>query len=376
MSLLRRIKGIKYPYEDDPDASLHPPLADRLGEILQRHRPKSPEFLAQIDPEAPGPVPGPALEPEIPATQKELEATSSPKQAGIEIPVVPQPESRTEAPSFVESTPPTHPEIRQMAQTVTTDAKRSRGRMAVAMGPLPQVGVDASRENSTPDNGNQVARKLRDQAQVARREAHAAVDSIHLAAKEAVAQWQTAQQKMEATFKSRVEEYQKRLVELSSAMEGLRRKSDALLEGFQGQLQNALKGLEQNVTKGVADEAKKQLASMTQASFEPFTKAATEEFRSHLRKTLDEFLAKSVRAFEAEHAESMRQHREAIQNQFDNLTKSRLEEHRWGYVAVQHTPKPRATGLRAGLTAGLGLAAVALILVPISLKTSRGAVAS
>jgi hypothetical protein len=173
---------------------------------------------------------------------------------------------------------------------------------------------------------------------------------------------------MEASFKSRVEEYQKRLVELSSAMEGLQRKSDALLEGFQGQLQNALKGLEQNVSKGVADEAKKQLASMTQASFEPFTKAATEEFRSHLRKTLDESLAKSVRAFEAEHAESMRQHREAIQNQFDNLTKSRLEEHRWGNVAVQHTPKPRATGLRAGLTAGLGLAAVALILVPISLS--------
>jgi len=223
-------------------------------------------------------------------------------------------------------------------------------------------------------------------------------------------------------FNSRTEEYQKRLAELSTAMDGLQRRSDALLADFQDQLKNTLEQsvsrdvteeLEKaakdllnrstqqlqgqadatvaalveelqasrqgfieetrkqlantphvplgSLTKAAAEEFRNQLTQSFQEQAEPLAKTATEECRRQLHKMLDEFLAKGVRAFEAEHAESMRLHREALQKQFEDLSKkARPEEYRQGYVPVEHTPQHGAAGPRAGLTVGLCLVVAAL----------------
>ena len=284
-------------------------------------------------------------------------------------------------------------EFRASKQGVIEETKKQLASMT-------QASVESLAKATTEECQSQAAQIFQEQAQTARRDANTAVNSINLATKEAVAQLQMARQEVEASLKGQAGGYQKRLAELLSFIEELQRRWDVLLED---QLQNNLQRLRQRVTKDVVDElqrttkdllnhaaqqlqeradasvaalgaelqaskqgfieeTKKQLASMTQASVEPLAKATTEECRSQLRQMLQEFLTKGLRELEAEHTELLRNQREAIQKQFDDFSKARLQEHRWEFTRVERAPKHRVGGMRAGLKVALGLVATTLIL--------------
>ncbi len=260
VKLLRRILGLKDPLADESDAPRRPSLVERLDDIFAHDRTRLNEVLPE-----------------------DIETTSSSEQGCIQPPVHAELDSLTEDSLSTELSPRSQAEIGQVLQTATVDAKESLSMPPEAM----------------------------------------AVHSIDLAANEAAAQLQAAHLEMEASLKSHAEDYRKRLAELSSGIEeGLQRKSNALLEGFPGQLQDTLEGVQQKTEEvadelekaakdllersakqlqeqadatlaalqrelkasrqGFIDEIKKQLTSMTQASLEFLTKAAIEECRSRL----------------------------------------------------------------------------------------------
>ncbi len=204
------------------------------------------------------------------------------------------------------------------------------------------------------------------------------VEAIHKqidAAKEAAAQLQTAHQEMEASLKNHSEDHRKRLAELSSHTQGL---ADELENAAKDLLNRSAKQLQQQADATVAalgeelkasrqgfiDETKKQLASMTQASLESLTKATTEHARNHLSQIFNEFVAKGLRELEAQHRALLKQQHEAIHKQIDDFSRARLEP-RGESTPLEHTPKRRVGGLRTGLKLGLGVSAIALILVGI-----------
>jgi hypothetical protein len=284
-------------------------------------------------------------------------------------------------------------ELRASKQGVIEETKKQLASMT-------QASLESLANATTEGCRSQVAQIFQEQAQTARRDADTAVNSINLAAKEAVAQLQMARQEIEASLKGQAGGYQKQLAELLSVIEELQRRWNVLLEG---QLQNNLQRFRQRVTKDVADElqgtakdllnraaqqlqeqadarvaalgeelqasqqgfieeTKKQLASMTQASLESLANATTEGCRSQLSQMLQEFLTKGLRELEAEHTELLKNQREAIQKQFDDFSQARLQEHRWEFTRVEHAPKHRVGSLRAGLKVALGLVAMTLIL--------------
>ncbi len=284
-------------------------------------------------------------------------------------------------------------ELRASKQGVIEETKKQLATMT-------QASVESLANATREECQSQAAQIFQEQAQTARRDANAAVNSVDLATKEAVAQLQMARQEIEASLKGQAGGYQKRLAELLSFIEELQRRWNVLLEG---QLQSNLQRFRQRATKDVADElqrtakdllnhaaqqlqeqadatlaalgeelqaskqgfieeTKKQLASMTQASVESLANATTKECRSQLSQMLQEFLTKGLRELEAEHTEVLRNQREAIQKQFDDFSKARLQENRWEFTRVERAPKHRVGGLRAGFKVALGLVATTLIL--------------
>ncbi len=105
--------------------------------------------------------------------------------------------------------------------------------------------------------------------------ANAAVDSVNLAAEEAVAKLQTAHQNIETSSKANAAGYQQQLAELStSALEGLQCKSDALLDGFQGHLQNTVRGFQEKGAKEVSDQLQKIAEDLLKSSGQRLGKQA------------------------------------------------------------------------------------------------------
>jgi hypothetical protein len=275
---------------------------------------------------------------------------------------------------------------------------------------LTRVSLESLTEATIDECRSQLAQVSQEQLQAARLNAEAAVDSIHLAAREAVAKFERTQQEMEESLKGSAEDHQKRLTELRSAMEEPQRKSDAPPEG---QSQNDLQGFRQEVSRQVTEELeriskeilnrsakqlqeqaettqaaldeqlraskqvfieamKKQLVTMTQTSLESLFKETTELSRSQLDRMLQEFLAKGVRELEAEHRELLKKQGQAIQKQFNALSRTYPGKHRAELTRAESATKRRVGGLRAGLLVGLGLIATALILVGIYASRPAG----
>jgi len=149
-----------------------------------------------------------------------------------------------------------------------------------------QASLESLTEATTEQARNQLTQWFQEQAQIACRNADAAVQSVDLAAKEAVAQLQAAHQKMEASLKSHAEDHQKRLAELSSVIE---------------ELPGALQHLQQKTTKEVEDELEKvakdllnRSAKQLQEQADVVAEALGEELRTSI-SLLSEVLKPSSR---------------------------------------------------------------------------------
>ncbi len=285
------IWGIKSPPEDWEEGSPKPTLAQRLEYLGARDRAGLAEFLPKAEAEAAEPVLSLAAQPNGHALQKELETTSSTEQGRIQAevpaPLDVQIEGHPSTDFTIRQTQATQQakqEIDRVLQTITAEAKEKLRMMAGAMVPSLHAETQKVLEKSAAQIASQLAQTLEEQARAACRSADAAVDSISLAAEEALAKLQTARQKMEASF---AKDYQKRLAELStSAIEGLQPKSDALLEGFQDQLQNTLHSFQQKGAKEVADQVQKMAEDLLERSAKQLQKRAddTLEMLSEERK--------------------------------------------------------------------------------------------
>ena len=146
--VFRRILGLKDRRDDGRSGRLGPSLVERLDEIFAHDRTRLNEVLP-----------------------RDIETTSSSEQGPIQAAVHAELDSPTEDSLSTELSPRSQGEIGQALQTVTAEAKESRGMPAEAMG----------------------------------------VNSIARAAKEAAAQLQAAHQEMEASFKRHAEDHRKRL---------------------------------------------------------------------------------------------------------------------------------------------------------------------
>jgi hypothetical protein len=116
-------------------------------------------------------------------------------------------------------------------------------------------------------------------SQTASQCAHEALDAVRLATEEALNGLQAAQGKVQASTEAHAQEYQKRLAELSDrGFEELGRKTGALLESFQGQLQSTLSDFEQRSTT--------DLNSQLRELAERFERAGAEQLQRHAEKAL------------------------------------------------------------------------------------------
>ncbi len=295
-------------------------------------------------------------------------------------------------------------ELRASRQGVIDETKKELASLA-------QVSLESLTKATIDDGRTQLAQISQEQVRAARLNAETAMDSIHRAAREAVAKFERAQQEMEESLKSCAEDCQKRLAELRSAMEEPQRKSDAPPEG---QPQTDLQGLRQEVSKQAAEELeriskevlnrsakqlqeqaettqaalgeqlgaakqafieamRKQLVTMTQTSLESLFKETTELSRSQLSRMLQEFLAKGVRELEAEQKELLKKQSEAIGKQFNALSQTYPGKPRGELTRIEPATKRRVGGLSAGLKVGLGLLiATALILAGIHASRPAG----
>jgi TonB family protein len=107
---------------------------------------------------------------------------------------------------------------------------------------MAQASLESLTKAATEQARDQLTQWFQEQAQIARRNADAAMQSVDLAAKEAAAQLQAAHQKMEASLNSHAGDHEKRLAELSFVIEGL---------------SGALQGLQQRITREVTDDLQK-----------------------------------------------------------------------------------------------------------------------
>jgi len=114
----------------------------------------------------------------------------------------------------------------------------------------------------------------------------AAADTIARAKSETLAEFQSAQREAEAALEGRAAGYEKQLADVAtSGAEQLEHKSDALLAGFQGQLQTTLENFQERGTKEVADRLQKIAAELEGRSaeyLEQQTKATVERLSQEL----------------------------------------------------------------------------------------------
>ena len=223
----------------------------------------------------------------------------------------------------------------------------------------------------------QLAQTLQEHAAGTCQSPDAVLNSINLAAENAVAQLQAAGQKIEVSLETKAESHEKRWAELStSALGELERKAATLFGGFQGHLRNALQDFEQKGANKVADELQKitdtlleRSATQLQQKVDDALGMLSEELRGSgtrlVQETHQQFtgitqgfldcLSRQTTAT-AEECQSLEKKREAIQQRIDDFCKASLEKLRLDYTRLQDGPTPGKTGLKLGVKLGLKIA--------------------
>ncbi len=172
------------------------------------------------------------------------------------------------------------------------------------------------------------------EGRIARR-ADAAVDSIHLAADDSAGKLQLACQKIEADFTARTEESQKQLAAMStSSLAGFQRYTEALLEGFQFEVQKTLRESQEKAKKEFSerlqketDDANQQAAAQIKSKSEQVAKEASDAVYKQVgvgAVVLKDWVDQASHRLETNSQNSL----EAFQKHIEEISKTALEKHR------------------------------------------------
>ena len=150
--------------------------------------------------------------------------------------------------------------------------------------------------------------------QTASKCADAALESIKLAKEGALTSLQETRAEVEASTAAHVEEYQKRLAELSvSGAEELGRKTGGLIESLQGQLESVVNNFQQRSTADLTNQLQ-ELAERVQ-------RAGAEQLQGHAEKALTDSKEELQASREALVSETREQIAAEVRSSFESLSR-------------------------------------------------------
>jgi Ni,Fe-hydrogenase maturation factor len=135
--------------------------------------------------------------------------------------------------------------------------------------------------------GQQLAQAFREHAQAMHEAADVEVESIKLAAEQAIAQLQVAEQKSETGFMARAGAAEERLTGVSLAVEALEGRVGALVEDFQGRIEGTLQAFQWKGARQAEDLEKiaQDLGGRWSQQFQKQADAAVERLREELKNS-------------------------------------------------------------------------------------------
>jgi ABC-type cobalt transport system substrate-binding protein/Ni,Fe-hydrogenase maturation factor len=142
-------------------------------------------------------------------------------------------------------------------------------------------------QDTREEYGQQLAQAFREHAQVMHESANVEVESIKLAAEQAIAQLQVAEQKRETGFMARAGAAEERLTGVSLAVEALEGRVGALVEDFQGRIEGTLQAFQGKDARQAEDLQKiaQDLGERWSQQFQEQADAAVERLREELKNS-------------------------------------------------------------------------------------------
>jgi len=250
---------------------------------------------------------------------------------------------------------------------------------------LAEAKLEALSQATREEYGQQLAQAFREHAQVMDQAADVEVESIKLAAEQAIAQLQAAEQERETGFMARAGAAEERLTGVSLAVEGLEGRVGALAEEFQGRIEGTLKAFEGKSARQaedlekiaqdlgrrwsqqfqeqadaavkrlreelknsgrVVEESKQQLASLAEAKLASLSQATREEYGQQLAQAFREHAAVMHKTAEAE-VESIKLAAEQAMAQ----PQAAEQERETGFMARAGVAEERLTGVSLAVEA-------------------------
>jgi Ni,Fe-hydrogenase maturation factor len=152
---------------------------------------------------------------------------------------------------------------------------------------LAEAKLAALSQATREEYGQQLAQAFREHAQAMHEPADVEVESIKLAAEQAIAQLQVAEQKGETGFMARAGAAEERLTGVSLAVEALEGRVGALVEDFQGRIEGTLQALQGKGARQAEDLEKiaQDLGGRWSQQFQEQADAAVERLREELKNS-------------------------------------------------------------------------------------------
>jgi hypothetical protein len=227
-----RIWGIEAPPKDWIRGLVPPSDAQRLEYLLAVERLANPEVLSSRAIATTVPEGIIKKEPQAPAGLLDAETLSSSSKGDARAHL----QSASAHPGII---PPQSEEAGEALPTVLSEAK--------------EISRIAPQSSGSQGLADRTMRQLEEQAQKILHEIDTAKNSIPLAEEQARARLQAAVAEMESTHAARAEIREKRMVELSSAAEGLQEQAAESLKKYEGDLRNTLQAFQQEGSAGRAE---------------------------------------------------------------------------------------------------------------------------
>jgi hypothetical protein len=199
---------------------------------------------------------------------------------------------------------------------VVEESKQQLASLAEAK--LASLGQAAREEYS-----QQLAQAIRERAQVTHEPTNGEVESIKLAAEQAIAQLEAAEHKREASFLTQAEAAEERLRGVGTAVEALEGRVGTLAEDFQGRIESTLQNFQwkgarqaedlEKIAKDVGGRWSKQFREQAEAAVEKLQEEAknsvreVEERKQELTSLAKEKLAALNRAVREEYSQQLAQ---------------------------------------------------------------------
>ena len=232
-----------------------------------------------------------------------------PSQNNKTAPTAPLSTRVSEPPVSGEQTATTQPGSSSDSPDLSTESLVQTGDLAAELeGLVPPLREETERSPDTlaPEAASETLAALQDHTETLRRSADEAVNSVCLAAEKAVAELRAVRQETEANVEAGVEEYDRRLAELSaSGIESFERKIQTAVDELQQTgatgLAQSLQEIAEHARQTFADQLRQQAQGMLSElsgsgieSFQCQSESLSEDFQRRMQTALDELQQKGA----------------------------------------------------------------------------------